>query len=198
MIFDYPEPRSHRRHGPCGYANQRSYRPWLRDEFTFRCVYCLRRERWGQVTGEFDLDHFQPLKLYPRLGLEYSNLVYACRRCNSIKLDAEVDDPLWVLTRERIHALPDGRVRGADDAARRLIACLDLNSARLVAWRFMWIRIAERARESDRALWEWLVGFPVDLPDLRRLRPPGGNTRPRGIDESWAVRAERGELNDCY
>jgi hypothetical protein len=50
-MFNYPDPRSGRRHGPVGYASYRSYRPWLRDEFTFRCVYCLKREQWGQVTG---------------------------------------------------------------------------------------------------------------------------------------------------
>ncbi len=87
VIFDYPESRSERIHGPAGYASYESYRPWLRDEFTFRCVYCLKRETWGQVTGEFELDHFQPQSLAPHLSLDYFNLVYACRRCNSVKLD---------------------------------------------------------------------------------------------------------------
>src|SRR5205085_2403491 len=34
------------RHGPRGYADYPSYRPWRRDEFTFCCVYCLLREWW--------------------------------------------------------------------------------------------------------------------------------------------------------
>ena len=41
LIFDYPAPQEKRRHGPSGYRNYESYRPWLRDEFDFRCVYCL-------------------------------------------------------------------------------------------------------------------------------------------------------------
>jgi hypothetical protein len=45
-----------------------SYRPWLRDEFTFRCVYCLLRKQWGRVTGEFDVEHFRPLANSPELG----------------------------------------------------------------------------------------------------------------------------------
>jgi hypothetical protein len=77
VIFDYPESRSERIHGPAGYASYESYRPWLRDEFIFRCVYCLKRETWGQVTGEFELDHFQPQSLAPHLSLDYFNLVYA-------------------------------------------------------------------------------------------------------------------------
>ena len=57
IAFRYPAQPLARRHGPCGYADYQSFRPWLRDEFSFRCVYCLIREQWGRVTGEFDLDH---------------------------------------------------------------------------------------------------------------------------------------------
>lgn len=45
--FDYPELAHQRRHGPQGYAGYHSDRPWLRDEFEFRGVYCLIREQWG-------------------------------------------------------------------------------------------------------------------------------------------------------
>lgn len=40
--FDYP-PVPHVR-GPARYAGYESYRPWLRDEFAFRCVYRLMRD----------------------------------------------------------------------------------------------------------------------------------------------------------
>jgi hypothetical protein len=46
QIFQYPRQAHVRRHGPLGYVNYQSYKPWLRDEFEFRCVYCLWRERW--------------------------------------------------------------------------------------------------------------------------------------------------------
>ncbi len=36
--FIYPARPHTRRHGPQGYAGYASYRPWLRDEFSFRCV----------------------------------------------------------------------------------------------------------------------------------------------------------------
>ncbi len=42
--FTYPPPVTERRHGPGGYVDYGSYRPWLRDEFVFRCVYCLNRD----------------------------------------------------------------------------------------------------------------------------------------------------------
>ena len=45
-----------------------AYRLWLRDEFAFRCVYCLLREQWGRVTGEFDVEHFRPQVNSPERG----------------------------------------------------------------------------------------------------------------------------------
>lgn len=44
--FAYPAAPHARRHGPQGYANYPEYKDWLRDEFTFRCVYCREREQW--------------------------------------------------------------------------------------------------------------------------------------------------------
>ena len=68
--FDYPTAPHTRKHGPSGYATYAAYRPWLRDEFTFRCVYCLAREQWGRVTGEFGVDHFQPQTTSPQQALD--------------------------------------------------------------------------------------------------------------------------------
>jgi HNH endonuclease len=199
LIFDYPASRSSRRHAPSGYTSYESYRPWLRDEFTFRCAYCLKRERWGQVTGEFDIDHFQPQLLRPDLAAEYPNLVYACRRCNGVKRDQTIEDPCVAMIGTRIKAMHDGTIQGMDVAATRMIEALDLNSPRLVDWRITWMRIVELASEkADRELLKSLTGFPADLPQLQRLRPPDGNARPAGISESWAALALRGELPDYY
>src|SRR5437899_27226 len=82
-----------RRHGPRGYTNYTSFRPWLRDEFAFRCVYCLLREQWGRTLGSFDLDHFLPTAHYPRRRGTYDNLLYCCARCNVAKADAVIPDP---------------------------------------------------------------------------------------------------------
>jgi len=45
----------------------------LRDEFSFRCVYCLLREQWGRVRGLFDLDHFHATANRPGLAVDYDN-----------------------------------------------------------------------------------------------------------------------------
>ncbi|MBY0457436.1 MAG: HNH endonuclease, partial [Gemmataceae bacterium] len=91
--FVYPRLPHARRHGPRGYADYPSFRPWLRDEFVFRCAYCLRRETWGLVRGTFAIDHFLPVAVRPDLAVDYDNLVYACTTCNVAKSANELPSP---------------------------------------------------------------------------------------------------------
>lgn len=197
MIFDYPEPRPKRTHGPTGYTAYESFRPWLRDEFTFRCVYCLKREQWGQVTGEFELDHFEPRSISPESGLTYANLVYACRRCNAVKQDLPINDPLTTLAAGNVAISPDGALVARSSDVERLIKQLDLNSPRLTRWRLMWLRIVDLARQRDESLFKQLLGFPADLPNLANLRPPA-NSKPASVDNCWFARRKRGELPEVY
>lgn len=197
MIFDYPEQRSHLRHGPAGYAEYDSYRDWLRDELCFRCIYCLKRETWGRVTGDFELDHFEPQSVYPDKALDYENLVYSCRTCNLIKSDGSIDSPFETLHNGSLQCGPDGRLIALSIEAKRLILVLDLNSPRAVEWRLMWSRIVTMAHETDSSLHAMLVGFPSDLPDLARKQPPK-NSRPEGVEESWYSKRVRGELPAIY
>lgn len=197
MIFDYPESRSDRTHGPAGYSSYESFCPWLRDEFTFRCVYCLKRETWGQVTGEFELDDFEPQSLAPDRKFDYVNLVYACRRCNAVKLDQSIADPLTMLSSNVVVVLPDGVIQSNVPEVKRLIQQIDLNSPTLRRWRVMWMRIVDLAQERDADLYQQLTGFPENLPNLGRLRPPT-NSRPDGIEISWYAKRRRGELPESY
>ena len=43
--FTYPSPPHVRKHGPMGYPKYGHYHNWLRDEFTFTCVYCIAKKR---------------------------------------------------------------------------------------------------------------------------------------------------------
>jgi hypothetical protein len=62
----------------------------------------------------------------------------------------------------------------------------------------LWIGIIALAARHDPDLHRHLLQFPDDLPDLRRLRPPSGNSRPDGVAKSFAVLRERGELPPSY
>jgi 5-methylcytosine-specific restriction endonuclease McrA len=84
--LSYPLTAHQRRHAPAGYKNYQDFKPWLRDEFLFRCVYCLERERWYPNRADsFSVDHVQPKSRVPERLFDYSNLVYTCSRCNSSK-----------------------------------------------------------------------------------------------------------------
>jgi hypothetical protein len=119
--FQYPDAPHVRRHGPQGYADAASFRPWLRDEFTFRCIYCLQRESWGSVKAAFDLDHFLPVSIHPILALDYDNLLYACASCNSAKLDQEIHDPILSLLSRSIRVGSDGILEPLTSAASTIV-----------------------------------------------------------------------------
>jgi hypothetical protein len=156
------------------------------------------REQWGRITGEFDVEHFRPQVKNPALGVVYENLLYACHTCNLTKGDDDVPDPRQVLVAAQVLVNPDGTIDGLTDDAKRLIQILCLNSHDFRQWRLIWIRNIELAKEYDAQQYARLMGFPYDLPDLSRLRPPGGNARPDGIYESCCARRERGELPATY
>ena len=196
--FDYPAGPHRRRHGPAGYADPESFRPWLRDEFTFRCVYCLRRERWKPSRTAFEIDHLVPVVDAPALARAYDNLLYTCDVCNSVKGVRALPDPGLALRAGEVTVEADGRIVGRSRDARWVIRVLGLDDAEFTSYRARWNRIAALAREHDPALYQLLMGFPDDLPNLAAARPPGGNTRPEGIEASCFRRRERGEVPATY
>jgi hypothetical protein len=131
------------------------------------------------------------------LRIDYRNLVYACRRCNAVKRDQTVPDPLRLLHANCVATLPDGALKSNDRDAQRLIRRLDLNSPRLRSWRIMWMRIVDLARRHDPSLYRQLVCPPPDLPNLHKLRPPL-NTRKAGLNQSWFARRQRGDIPGEY
>ena len=116
--FTYPPEAHQRRHGPAGWQNYRRYRPWLRDEFSFRCVFCLVRELWSDPRRANPVDHFIPRALRPDLTNDYDNLLYVCPGCNSIKSDSLVPDPCQIPFGECLRVQPDGSIQALDPAGR--------------------------------------------------------------------------------
>lgn len=196
--FTYPIHPHVRRHGPQGYASISSFRPWLRDEFSFRCVYCLLREQWTLLPGMFDIDHFQPVAHRADLALDYDNLLYWCASCNSAKWARELPNPEQVLLAGDVELHDDGRIEGKTRAARQLIRVLGLDDAAYNDFRVQWQRMIGLAKKYDSELYRKLMSYPNDLPDLMKLRPPNGNTRPEGVSASFYALRSRGELPNRY
>ena len=151
--FRYPDAPLVRCHGPRGYADTDGFRPWLRDEFTFRCAYCLQREAWGPMRAAFDLDHFLPVAKYPTAALDYDNLLYACASCNSAKQDRDIPDPSLHLHGRSLRVRSDGVIEALTTDASTIVWQLGLNLPRLVTYRSMWIevlRLASARRAESR------------------------------------------------
>ena len=195
--FVYPDSPFVRRHGPNGYTSYENYRPWLRDEFVFRCVYCLKREQWGVLKAAYHIDHFHPQARRPQAALDYDNLLYACASCNTAKGDAEVPDPCTCLLENRVVVSADGSISGTTREARRIIAKLGLDSPDYREFRMLFIGIVQLAAEHDVNCFRMLMKYPDDLPDLAALQPPQ-NSRPQGIHDSFHAQREKGVLSITY
>jgi hypothetical protein len=143
-------------------------------------------------------DHFLAQAKSPEHTLDYENLLYCCQSCNALKGDADIPDPGITLTTEHIRVKADGSIEGLSREARKIIRLLALDSDACNRWRRIWLRNIELAAEYSLEQYVQLMGFPNDLPDLSRLRPPGGNSRLRGIEQSYFAQRQRGELPDTY
>ena len=76
-----------RKQHPSKFRDYRKYKPYLRIDFEYRCAYCgITEYRWGSERN-FVVEHFRPRSRFPDLATVYSNLYYACNRCNDLKGD---------------------------------------------------------------------------------------------------------------
>ncbi len=195
--FDYPDRPHIRKHGPRGYTDISSFRHWLRDEFSFRCAYCLNRERW-QPHQSFVIEHFLPVAYYPEKELVYDNLLYACVSCNSAKGSKLVPDPTQVLLAGDVLVHADGSIEGRSEKASELIESMQLDNWDYREFRRMWIVICGKMSKLGPSTRREVLGFPLHLPDLSKLRPPDGNSRSAGLETSAYTQHQRGELPATY
>ncbi|MBQ9267549.1 MAG: TIGR02646 family protein [Clostridia bacterium] len=98
------------------------------------CAYC---ESDVEAVSNPHIDHFRPKSLFPRLVFEYSNLNYACQKCNQYKLD-KWDESFFSPTDED----PEEHIRFVREAAipldergNKMIEVLKLNREKVIARR---------------------------------------------------------------
>ncbi len=201
----YPEEPHRRRHGPSGYHDWSSFKPWLRDEFAFCCVFCRVREAWLSPRGadKFGVEHLKPRSIAPELEFVYENMFYACLHCNSYKLDQwPIMDPCRVAYGTHLRVRDDGTIEALTKPGKRMMRIPQLDDEEMNRYRAHMLRLIRhlwdsRENEGALSLYQELMGYPSDLPNLGVLRP-GGNSRPEGIQHSHYERRRRGELPEVY
>lgn len=193
-LYRYPAHPHRHRHWPIGYPTRELYRPWLRDEYDFRCVYCLQRETWLPGGEDAIRKGYLPVLIDPAEGLRYDNLVYACTSCAFAKGNLVMPDPLVVLTEDAVTCDSDGTLQCGTIAAAHLVELLDLNSPAHREFRRT-VLFAERlAVRFDPDIARRLREWPDDLPDLAAAYPPLQNARPAGVASSYFARRNNGAL----
>jgi hypothetical protein len=196
--FEYPTEPHRRVHGPRGHTAYQAYKPWLRDEFEFRCVYCLVRERWqGDGHNSFSIDHVNPKSIHADQTCNYNNLVYACIQCNRWKsVTLGLPDPCRTgMARHLKHQ--SGIIIGLTSAGKRAVKVLELNKDDRPRFRRDFLRPFEKQHLLDPDELD-KFGYPSNLPDLSKLKPPRGNSRPAGIGMSHFARKAKKKLPPYY
>lgn len=205
--FAYPAAPHTYVHAPTGYTDYGACKPWLRDDFLFRRVYCLTRERWNpSPTGHagFGTDHLVAQATAPALVVTYANLVYACNPCNSVKGAEPVPlSPLASALADHLTVDAAGTVNALTPEGQDMIDLFALNSPGRTAQRIEKLTLlhAKQAHSADPDidhLYRRAFGYPDDLPDLALLRPPQGNANVGSEARSHHARRTRGELPDVY
>lgn len=196
--YQYPPGPHQRSHGPDGWKDYRRYRDWLRDEFSFRCVYCLERETWRDMRIGMQIDHFEPQVRAPGLKGTYDNLLYLCPACNLLKGDAALPDPCSLPLDQCLRVDVDGRIVAMREEGDLMIEVLELDDERVVNHRrrIMGTVLSHAAMADDAQLTLWL-GYPTKLPDLLGQSPPT-NTRPDGARNCCYERRKQGKLPQLY
>ncbi len=196
--FAYPTTPHVRRRGPFGYKDYESYRDWLRDDFSFRCVFCLKREQWDVAVGNWDIDHFIPQCMDPAGKLNYENLLYVCHSCNNIKSNRLVPNPSEIAFGKCIVVHDDGRIAALNEDGEFLIEQLRLNNEKYTQYRNLIINtLRSLAKNGEKEILTLWMRYPEDLPDLSKHKPPG-NSKLDGVGDSHYARRMRGDLSETY
>jgi hypothetical protein len=164
-------------------------------------VYCLTRETWS-ADGHyrFSADHVKPKSTHEELTCRYDNLVYCCTQCNGLKSARRgLPDPCKSAIGKHLKVAPDGTFIPKTPLGRRLKDYLRLNSVPRLNDRKQKLKILRMATLlGDEEALRLTLGYPSDLPDLSQRKPPEGNARPQGIQESHYYRKEAGRLPLYY
>jgi hypothetical protein len=205
-LFPMPREPHVRRHGP-NYSDYTRCKPWLRDEFQFRCVYCMFRERWERGGWRrYHVDHLVPQSVHPSRITDYENLVYSCDICNQFKSDGTMPSPCEVAYGLHYKINDEGEpVSLSGGEGQALIEIIGLNDPDAIAYRRRWIKtmreflalkeeIGEPIRTEELMRW---FGYPDDMPDLRRHMPIS-NCRVEGKHQTYLLRLRRGEIDPLY
>src|SRR5579871_1008119 len=187
------------------YRDYTGYRPLLRQDFQYRCAYCLLHEYFLGGEAGCCIDHHRPMHgQYARLDLfaDYNNLYWCCRECNENKGDAWPSpedykaglrflDPCQPQDDHNLHwrVLPSGVLEPLTPTGRYTIRKLKLWRPFLQHHRAKIFRLQEEARLLEGRLDAKSLSvrqrslIEQHLNDIKQWLEPSIFDRPRDDDE---------------
>ena len=136
----------------------RSFLPFVREDFSHQCAFCLFSELLAGGAENFELDHFRPKHRFPALLNDFYNLYYSCHPCNHYKRDSWPPPALEAkgirfvdLCKEdyasHFRVEKDGTCKGLTNPGNYTIDRLNLNRHHLVIVRELLQRLGIRIQE---------------------------------------------------
>lgn len=179
--FVYPGKPHRRRHRPPSLPDHSDYKPYLRDEFVFRCVYCLMREKWLLMHRNLGVEHWWAKSTHPELRTKYSNLLYVCNYCNNQRGTKRLKES-WRPERnpwgKHLRIEEDGTVNGISRTGVAMMKVFFfLNDEELLLPRKEYmdkyrrlcslLQFPDAGVQADACeLYKQAFGFPANIPDL--------------------------------
>lgn len=167
-LFSFPRKKHLRTQQPPKSSNYRSFKSYLRDEFSRTCVYC-RMPEWLHDNQAFAVDHYRPKSKFPFLTCEYSNLYFACNACNTRKGaywpdQKQYRDGQYIVNpcdyRMNHHlSFAKGTVKSASTAGSFTVDLLDLNDDERIHYRDQFLECLKNARELEKTVSETLANL---------------------------------------
>jgi hypothetical protein len=187
------------------YRDYNDYRTRLRQDFQYRCAYCLLHEYFLGGEAGCCIDHHRPLRgryARPDLIADYNNLYWCCRECNENKGDfwpspddyhsgLRFLDPCQPQDDHDLHwrILPNGTLEPLTLTGKYTIRRLKLWRPFLQHHRAKTCLLQEEIHDLERRL--NVKNLPVEqrsllerrLQDIQQWLDPPVFHRPRGADD---------------
>lgn len=160
----------------------------------------MNRETWvADGRGHFQIDHFVPQCDDMDLLAVYENLFYTCTACNKNKLGHKLPlNPCVDAMGRHIKTERDGSLTSLTKKGKAFITALRLNRESRINYRRGILNRIDAAIPNDIPSIRDILSYPEDLPNLGRLKPRLGNSKPDGVKSSFWARKKEGILPVTY
>lgn len=154
-MFAYPKTKHKRKQNPPIFGNYKKYKPFLAIEFNRRCIYCHDISSLRPDDHAFAVEHYLPQSLYPTLINTYSNLYYACSRCNTYKKKFDprssktetIPNPCDYVMYEHLQFV-DSTIKAKTSIGIFSVKVLKLNHKERIEYRSFVLRNVERIKKE--------------------------------------------------